>query len=94
MGNDVAGGAGEIADEMSEPKILLTAAEVAALTGFSEGTIRHWTSQRKIPFLRISGRCVRYSRRDIESWLAEKLVPPAGDYMPVPRSQRRKIETK
>jgi len=63
---------------MTEAKVLLTAAEVAELTGFSEGTIRHWTSQRKIPFLRISGRCVRYSRRDIESWLAEKLVPPAA----------------
>jgi excisionase family DNA binding protein len=75
---------------MSEAKILLTAAEVAALTGFSEGTIRHWTSQKKIPFLRISGRCVRYSRRDIESWLAEKLVSPAGNYIPVTHPQRGK----
>ena len=59
---------------MSEDKILLTVAEVAALTGFSEGTLRHWISQRRIPVVRISARCVRLRRRDVENWIAEKLV--------------------
>jgi excisionase family DNA binding protein len=59
---------------MSDTKILLTAREVAALTGFAEGTIRHWISAQKIPFVRISNRCVRFRREDIEAWIAEKSV--------------------
>lgn len=38
---------------MSDTPILLTAGEVAKLTGFAEGTIRHFVSQRRIPFIRI-----------------------------------------
>jgi excisionase family DNA binding protein len=63
---------------MSNEKILLTAAEVAALTGFAEGTIRHFVSQRRIPFVRISARCVRFRRSDIDAWLQQLLVPPEG----------------
>jgi excisionase family DNA binding protein len=59
---------------MSDTAILLTAAEVANLTGFAEGTIRHYVSQRRIPFIRISARCVRFRRSDIESWLEKLLV--------------------
>ncbi len=59
---------------MREGKILLTVVEVAELTGFAEGTLRHWTSAKKIPFVRISNRCVRFRREDIERWLAEKTV--------------------
>lgn len=64
---------------MSEERILLTVAQVAVLTGFSEGTLRHWISQRRIPVVRISARCVRFRRSDIEAWLAEKLISPSGD---------------
>jgi excisionase family DNA binding protein len=60
---------------MTSSKMLLTAAEVAALTGFAEGTIRHFVSQRRIPVVRISARCVRFRRSDIESWLERLLVP-------------------
>ena len=57
-------------DKMTETKILHTAREVAAITGFSEGTIRHWVSEHRIPFIRISNRCVRFRREDIEQWIA------------------------
>lgn len=60
---------------MSDERILLNAAEVARLTGFSEGTIRHFVSQRRIPVVRISARCVRFRRSDIDSWLEDMLVP-------------------
>jgi excisionase family DNA binding protein len=62
---------------MSNEKILLTAAEVATLTGFAEGTIRHFVSQKRIPVVRISARCVRFRRSDIESWLEQMLIPAA-----------------
>ena len=63
---------------MTDRKILLTAIEVAAPTGFAEGTMRHWVSQRRIPFVRISNRCVRFRHEDIEQWISEKSVI-AGD---------------
>jgi excisionase family DNA binding protein len=59
---------------MSDEKILLTVREVVVLTGFSEGTLRHWVSSKKIPFVRISNRCVRFQKDAILRWLAEKSV--------------------
>jgi len=64
---------------MSSDKILLTAAEVAELTGFAEGTIRHFVSQRRIPYVRISRRCVRFLRSDIEAWVQQLTVPSRND---------------
>jgi excisionase family DNA binding protein len=59
---------------MSDGKLLMTVREVAAVTGFSEGTLRHWVSQRRIPFIRISDRCVRFLLADVQGWLAAKRV--------------------
>jgi excisionase family DNA binding protein len=79
MGCAMAGTAEASEEEtMSDEKILLTAVEVARLTGFAEGTIRHFVSQRRIPFVRISARCVRFRRSDIESWLENLLVLSGG----------------
>jgi excisionase family DNA binding protein len=62
---------------MSE-KLLLNIRELAALTGFSEGTLRHWVSERRVPALRFSARCVRFRLSDIQEWLAGKVVGPEG----------------
>jgi excisionase family DNA binding protein len=59
---------------MSDQKILLTVPEVAALIGFAEGTIRHWVSEQRIPYVRFSNRCVRFRREDIEHWILEMTV--------------------
>jgi excisionase family DNA binding protein len=61
-------------------RILLTAKEVAELTGFSEGTIRHFTSQHRITFVKISARCVRYRRADIDAWISSLVEPIRSDY--------------
>jgi excisionase family DNA binding protein len=55
---------------MSE-RILLNVSEVSKLTGLSVGTLYHLISQRRIPFVRISSRCVRFRMKDIEKWLDE-----------------------
>lgn len=52
-------------------RLLFNVKEVAELTGFSVGTIYHFVSQRRIPFVRISSRCIRFRREDIEKWLDE-----------------------
>jgi excisionase family DNA binding protein len=64
---------------MTSERILMTVREVAALTGFSEGTLRHWVSQRRIPFIQISDRCVRFLFDDIQAWLAAKRVAPIAN---------------
>jgi excisionase family DNA binding protein len=53
---------------------LMDIAAVAAWTGLSVGTLYHFVSQRRIPFVRISARCIRFRRSDIETWLASKVV--------------------
>ncbi len=35
----------------------------------SPGTIRVWTSQRKLPFVRVGSRLVRYRKRDLDQWV-------------------------
>lgn len=62
---------------MSDEKILVNTRELAALTGFSEGTLRHWVSEMRVPVVRLSARCVRFRLSDIEEWLAGKVVGPS-----------------
>lgn len=55
--------------QAEEATKLLTAEEVADLTGLSPGTLAQWRSQRRgIPYLKI-GRTVRYDVTDVESYL-------------------------
>jgi len=49
---------------------------VSALTGLSIGTIYHWVSQKRIPIVRFSARCVRFRRSDIDKWIASRVVAP------------------
>ena len=49
---------------------LLSAEQVADLTGLSTETLAQWRSQKRgIPYLKI-GRCVRYDAQDVQSYLA------------------------
>jgi excisionase family DNA binding protein len=61
-----------------EHKELLTIEEVAELTGFSVGTLYHWVSQGRIPVVRLSARCIRFRRSDIDEWLEQHFVPASG----------------
>ena len=47
----------------------LLPAEAAAYLGVALGTLRNWTSQRSIPFVK-RGRVVRYQRKALDHWLA------------------------
>lgn len=53
----------------------MRAVEVATYIGSTEGTIRVWTSQRKIPFVK-KGRYVRYDRLAIDAWMQKDAVKP------------------
>jgi len=54
---------------------LLTAEDVAQITGLSTETLAQWRSQRRgIPFIKISRNCVRYRQCDLDAWLTERIV--------------------
>jgi predicted DNA-binding transcriptional regulator AlpA len=54
---------------------LLTADEVAEITGLSIETLAQWRSQGKGPlYLKISRNCVRYRQSDLDAWLVERIV--------------------
>lgn len=58
---------------------LLTAEDVAEITGLSTETLAQWRSQRRgIPFLKISRNVVRYRPSDLDSWLTERIVRIEG----------------
>lgn len=55
---------------------LLTAQEVSEITGISVETLAQWRSQgREIPYVKISRNCVRYRQSDLDSWVAQRIVP-------------------
>jgi predicted DNA-binding transcriptional regulator AlpA len=59
---------------------LLTADDLAKITGLSVETLAQWRSQRRgIPFIKISRNCVRYRSADLDAWLQERIVRVEND---------------
>lgn len=56
--------------------LLMDVKAVSELTGLSVGTVYHWVSQKRIPVVRFSARCVRFRRSDIKAWIAQMVVKP------------------
>ena len=55
---------------------LLDYERAAELLGVRRGTLYAWVSQKRIPHLRFSTRCVRFDRRELEEWAKKKRVAP------------------
>jgi excisionase family DNA binding protein len=57
---------------------LMTVNDVAEFLGLAVGTIYHLVSQKRIPCVRLSARCLRFRRSDLDEFianLAQKTVP-------------------
>ena len=54
---------------------LLTVTEVAELLQFPKQTVYQMVSQRRLPVIKLSGRCLRFRKSDIDAFIAGKLVP-------------------
>ena len=65
------------------PDVLLTCFQVARLLAVRPSTIRAWTSKRRIPFIKLNGKAVRYRQSDIE-----RLIK-AGEHKSVPNVKNR-----
>lgn len=48
---------------------LLTINEVADMTGLTVGTLYHFVSQKRIPVVRLSKRCIRFRKSDLSNWI-------------------------
>jgi excisionase family DNA binding protein len=53
-------------------KLLLTIHEVSFLTGIAVGTLYHWVSEKRIPVVRISARCIRFDLTVLQKWIEQK----------------------
>jgi excisionase family DNA binding protein len=58
----------KIATVAISEKLLLTAAEVAGLTGLHQDVVYRWGKSGRFPTLRVN-RTVRFPRRAIEAWI-------------------------
>ena len=73
---------------------LLNIDEVSKLLGVEVSTIYSWTSKKKIPFIRLSGKLVRFRESEIQKWLEERSVDPgqqAAHMKSAPGNRLRKI---
>ena len=61
---------------MHHSKHLLNKRQVAEYLGLKVYTIDAWVSQRRIPYIKVGGRCVRFNLEEIEAWLKEQTVQP------------------
>ena len=53
---------------------LLTPRQVAEILNVPVKTVYHWNSQRKLPFIKLNRKLVRYNRSDIEEWIKQRRV--------------------
>ena len=51
---------------------LLSIKEVAPLLGVTPYTVRKWVREGSIPHFRLSSRCIRFKRSDLDVWLSRQ----------------------
>jgi predicted DNA-binding transcriptional regulator AlpA len=66
---------------MSAPSVqapdLVTEVEIAPIVGLSPKTLANMRSRREgPPYVRVSNRAIRYSRRQVAAWVADRTVTP------------------
>lgn len=62
----------------STPKRLLSKRELAAALNVSERTIDNWVAQKRIPYLRLSNRLIRFNLAKVEAALARYEIKEVG----------------
>jgi len=60
------------------PKWLLTKREIAAILNVSSRTIDNWIREKRIPFLRLSPRLLRFDLRTIQRALEKYEIKEVG----------------
>ncbi len=64
----------------TDPLRLLSEKELSQATGFSVRTLQSWRGRGGgPPFIRVSPRCIRYRRSEVEAWLEERARRSTSD---------------
>ena len=84
----MAGGTRTIGSEEMTEDHLMDVKQVAELLGLALGSIYHKISRGEITVVRLSARCVRFRRSDIDQWIADRVVDAKA--INVPASGRGK----
>lgn len=73
---------------MAEPreKLLIDIHELSELIGIAVGTLYHWSSESKLPCVRLGTRCLKFSLPAIREWLAELNEPASNE------TQKRRVK--
>jgi hypothetical protein len=65
-------------EKVTAPAELLSLAEVAPKLGLRVSTLRSWVLLRKIPYIKLSARCIRISSAELEKLIAARTIPARG----------------
>ena len=57
---------------------LLDYTEAAELLGVQRGTLYAWVSQRRVPHVRFSPRCVRFDKAELQRWVEGQRAKPGA----------------
>jgi predicted DNA-binding transcriptional regulator AlpA len=69
-----------IVDQSRPLDPLVTEKEVGLLLNLTPQCLQAWRQNGEgPPFIRISARCIRYRRSDVEAWIAEGLCSSTSD---------------
>ena len=64
----------------SQQSVLLTETEAARYLGFSNRTLQSWRLRGCGPrFVKVSSRCIRYQRSELENWVTANLRSSTSD---------------
>ena len=65
------------------PETILNERDTATLLGLTARALQSWRMRGYgPPFVRISSRCVRYRREDLDAWLAARVVRSTSEPTP------------
>lgn len=78
VGREVAEESEAIGGEVMSPK-LWSVREVAEFLGLAVGTVYHLLSQKRLPCVRLSARCVRFDPKAIEERVAQRTEEPEAE---------------
>jgi excisionase family DNA binding protein len=84
----MAGCTGTVESEKMIEDPLMDVKQVAELLGLAPGSVYQLISQGRLPVVRLSARCVRFRRCDIDRWIADRVVEAKA--INVPASGRGK----
>lgn len=57
---------------MEEPNSLMTPDEASRFLGMSKSTLYKYTHLGTIPFIKVSHKCIRFSRDELDQWIRER----------------------